>query len=227
MLSEKPTVHQTARIVQSTLGSWTEVGPHCDLEEVSLGDYSYAIRDVTAIYTTIGNFCSIASHVRINPVQHPIHRVSQHHFTYRRKQFGFGSVDDEAFFDWRRSKSCTIGHDVWIGHAAIIQSGVSVGTGAVIGAGAVVTKDVAPYEVVAGVPAKPIKMRFPDEVIQKLLDIQWWNWSRREMEERFDEFMDIEKFLNKYHRSEQSYWNGPHNTTVKDMSSICIPSERR
>ena len=199
MLNEYPTIHKTARIVKCTIGSWTEIGPQCDLEEVTMGDYSYAIRDVSAIYTTIGKFCSIASHVRINPVQHPTERVSQHHFTYRPKQFAFKDIDDEIFFEWRRSKSCTIAHDVWIGHAAIIQSGVNIGSGAVIGSGAIVTKDVDPYVVVVGVPAKPIKKRFPDDIIQKLLSIQWWDWTRRELEERFDEFMDIEKFINKHY----------------------------
>jgi phosphonate metabolism protein (transferase hexapeptide repeat family) len=200
MLSEMPTIHESARVVNSEIGPWTEIGPNCDLEEVTLGDYSYVIRDVAAIYSRIGKFCSIASHVRINPVQHPMHRVSQHHFTYRKEQFGFKAVDDEAFFNWRRSRSCTIGHDVWIGHGAIIQSGVRIGTGAVIGSGAVVTKDVAPYEVVVGVPAKPIRKRFPDDVIQKLLEIKWWDWSRVELEERFDEFMDIAQFTEKYHK---------------------------
>lgn len=230
MLSEQPTIHDTARVFHSRIGAWTEIGPQCDLEEVSLGDYSYAIRDVTAIYAEIGKFCSIASHVRINPGQHPMHRVSQHHFTYRRKQFGFKGIDDEAFFNWRRSRSCSIGHDVWIGHGAIIQSGVHIGTGAVIGSGAVVTKDVAPYAVVVGVPAKPIKKRFPDEVIQKLLEIEWWNWGRKELEERFDEFMDIEKFINKHHGV-----RGPENNVVcgsgtpdaKDAAHTCLSSERK
>ena len=230
MLSEHPTIHPSARVVNSTIGSWTEIGPQCDLEEVTMGDYSYAIRDVVAIYTTIGKFCSIASHVRINPVQHPMHRVSQHHFTYRPKQFALKDSDDEAFFNWRRSRSCTIGHDVWIGHAAIIQSGVTIGTGAVIGSGAVVTKDVEPYEVVVGVPAKSIRKRFPDEIIQKLLAIRWWNWNRRELEERFDEFMDIDKFIKKYHvvRSNENLFGcGSRTATIKDVPQTCLSSERK
>jgi phosphonate metabolism protein (transferase hexapeptide repeat family) len=230
MLSEHPTIHTTARVVKSTIGSWTEIGPNCDLEEVTMGDYSYAIRDVTAIYTAIGKFCSIASHVRINPVQHPMHRVSQHHFTYRPKQFRLKDVDDEAFFNWRRSRSCAIGHDVWIGHAAIIQSGVTIGTGAVIGSGAVVTKDVEPYEVVVGVPAKPVKKRFPDAIIQKLLAIQWWDWSRRELEERFDELMDVENFIKKYHPargSENNFECGSRTAKIRGISQPCLSSVRK
>ena len=108
----------------------------------------------------IGKFCSIASHVRINPGNHPMHRVMQHHLTYRRIEYGFDTTDDEAFFEWRRSQPCAIGHDVWIGHGAVIMPGVNIGTGAVIGSAAVMTKDVAPYEVAVGVPARAIKKRF-------------------------------------------------------------------
>jgi phosphonate metabolism protein (transferase hexapeptide repeat family) len=124
-------------------------------------------------------------------------RVTQHHFTYRRAQYGFG-VDDEAFFDWRRADKCVIGHDVWIGHGATILAGVAVGTGAVVGAGAVVTKDVAPYEVVVGVPARPIRKRFTDDVIEKMLRIGWWDWDRSMLEERFDDLLDLKIFLEKY-----------------------------
>lgn len=78
---------------------------------------------------------------------------------------------------WDNKGDIIIGNDVWIGYEAIILAGVTIGDGAIIGARAVVTKDVLPYTVVAGVPAKPIKKRFDDKTISKLLDIQWWNWS--------------------------------------------------
>ncbi|MFN8562280.1 MAG: hypothetical protein U0703_11820 [Anaerolineae bacterium] len=81
----------------------------------------YAAGDVSIIYADVGKFCSIASHVRINPGNHPMERVTQHHMTYRRRQFGFGE-DDHAFFDWRRAHRCSIGHDVWLGHGAIVRA---------------------------------------------------------------------------------------------------------
>ncbi|MBU2699502.1 phosphonate metabolism protein (transferase hexapeptide repeat family) [Sporomusaceae bacterium BoRhaA] len=197
-LGEKPLIHPSCIVRDSTLGAWTEIYANCELQETIFGDYSYAAGDVTIIYAEIGKFCSIASHVRINPGNHPMQRVTQHHCTYRRRQFGFANTDDDEFFDWRRSHKCMIGHDVWIGHGAVIMSGVSVGTGAVIGAGAVVTKDVAPYDIVAGVPARRIKKRFPDDMVEKLLAIAWWEWDRPTLEQRFSDLSDVHRFIEKY-----------------------------
>ena len=150
------------------------------------------------IYARIGRFCSIASHVWINPGNHPMHRVTQHHMTYRRAMFGFGDTDDAEFFQWRRDHLVTIGHDVWIGHAAVIMPGITIGDGAVIGSQAVVTKDVAPYTIVGGVPAKPIRERFSRDVAAQLQAIAWWDWPRETLEERILELNDLETFLATY-----------------------------
>ncbi len=168
MLGEAPTIHESSVVLDSRIGAWTDIGPHCSIVETTFDDYSYVAGDAQIIYADIGKFCSIASHVRINPGNHPMDRVTQHHMTYCRAEYGFGDTDDAAFFDWRRSHKCVIGHDVWIGHAAVIMPGVRVGTGAVVGSNAVVTKDVVPYEIVVGVPAKPIRKRFDDNVIAAL-----------------------------------------------------------
>jgi phosphonate metabolism protein (transferase hexapeptide repeat family) len=197
LLGVEPAIHPSATIRDSQLGEWTDVGKNCSINEATVGDYSYFAGDVQVTYATIGKFCSIASHVRINPGNHPMHRVTQHHMTYRRRMFGFGE-DDADFFQWRRDHHVTIGHDVWIGHAAIVMPGVTIGDGAVIGSQAVVTKDVAPYTIVGGVPAKPIRERFPREVAEQLQRIAWWDWSREELEERFEELYDLDAFLAKY-----------------------------
>ena len=197
-LGERPTIHTSTRIYASQIGSWTDIGPNCILAETVFDDYSYVAGDAQIIYSQIGKFCSIASHVRINPGNHPMDRVTQHHSTYRRIEYGFDTTDDQEFFEWRRSHACVIGHDVWIGHGAIVMPGVHIGTGAVIGSTAVVTKDVAPYSIVVGVPARPIKKRFSDEVIAALLKIAWWEWDRATLQARFHELRDVPAFVAKY-----------------------------
>ncbi|MGP4039190.1 DapH/DapD/GlmU-related protein [Gracilibacillus sp. D59] len=197
-LTKNPAIHPTANVTDTTLGSWTDIGPNSQISESQIGDYSYTAGNVQIIYTTIGKFCSIASHVRINPGNHPTWRVTQHHATYRMARYGFSDEDDHEFFDWRRSNPVHIGHDVWIGHNAIIMPGVTIGNGAVVGAGAIVTKNVAPYTIVAGIPAKWIKDRFSTEIAGQLQEIAWWNWPREVLEERFRDLNNIECFLSKY-----------------------------
>jgi hypothetical protein len=164
----------------------------------SIDDYSYIAGNGHVIYSTIGKFCSIANQTVINPGNHPQWRVTQHHMTYRRKRYGFDTVDDEEFFKWRKENACTIGHDVWIGHGAIILSGVKVGTGAIIGSAAVVTKDVPDYGIAVGVGAKVIKKRFSDDIINKLLKSEWWSWDRAMLEARYNDLFDMDLFLEKY-----------------------------
>lgn len=197
-LGPEPYIHADVHLRDAHVGSWTELGPNTSVLESTFGHYSYAAGDVSIAYTDVGKFCSIASHVRINPGNHPMHRVTQHHFTYRRAMYGFGTEDDHAFFDWRRAHRCTIGHDVWIGHAAIIMPGVSVGTGAVVGSGAVVTKDVAPYTIVVGVPAVIKRLRFTPHIVEALLQIAWWDWDHATLRERFDDLLDVERFVAMY-----------------------------
>lgn len=194
-LGELPTIHPTAYIRDAHLGAWTDIGPLTSIARSTIDDYTYTAGDCSIIYSDIGKFCSIASHVRINPGNHPMGRVTQHHMTYRRVQYGLGEHDDPEVFAWREAARCVIGHDVWIGHGATIMPGVNIGTGAVVGAGAVVTKAVAPYEIVGGVPARRIRFRFEPEAITKLLASAWWDWDRATLEQRFEELLDVERFL--------------------------------
>jgi hypothetical protein len=194
-------IHPSASVVDSRIGAYTDIGPGWSVFEASLGDYSYlAGSDGVVHCASIGRFCSIASHVAINPGDHPMDRVTQHHCTYRRRRYRLAENDDERVFAWRRGRHCSIGHDVWIGTAAQVMAGVSIGHGAVVGAGAVVTRDVAPYQVVAGVPARPLRSRFPAPIAQRLLRIAWWDWDRPTLEERFHDFDSIERFIARYDR---------------------------
>jgi phosphonate metabolism protein (transferase hexapeptide repeat family) len=197
-LSITPTIQTNARVNASELGAWTEIGAFCRIENSSFGDYSYIGEHSQVDYSSVGKFCSIASFVRLNPGNHPLERASSHHFTYRAAIFELGH-DDAEFFEWRRSHSVQVGHDVWIGHNATIMAGVNIGNGAVIGAGSIVTKDVAPYSIVAGVPAKPIRQRFPEEIAEKLELLAWWDWSHEIIKIRLPDFRgDVEGFLEKY-----------------------------
>lgn len=199
-LSVVPFIHPTAKVSRSTLGRYTEVGERTSFVESTLGDYSYVVNDSQVIYTTIGKFCSIAAMTRINPGNHPMHRVSQSHFTYRSSAYFENETDDGEFFEWRRAHPVKIGHDVWVGHGAVILPGRTIGNGAVIAAGAVVTKDVEPYSIVGGTPAKKLKQRFPDQVIDDLEKLAWWDWSHEQLHSALQDFrsLSVREFIEKY-----------------------------
>lgn len=198
-LGPEPTVHENCQLDNVELGRYTEIGIYNFLENVKMGDYSYSSEFCMMQNAEIGKFSNIAAMVRVGPTAHPMERPALHHFTYRRIKYGFAAEDDEAFFRWRADQVAYIGHDTWIGHGAIIMPGVRIGNGAVVGSGAVVTKDVEPYTIVAGVAAKPIRSRFPADVVRKLEEIKWWDWSHELIKERLADFyLPIEEFVAKY-----------------------------
>jgi acetyltransferase-like isoleucine patch superfamily enzyme len=121
----------------------------------------------------IGKFCCISWNVTIYAGENHNFNAPSMYTSYHWRHI-FGSSTPQPPMSGSKT---TIGNDVWIGNGAIIINGASVGDGAIIGAGAVVTKDVPPYSIVAGVPAKVIRMRFDDTTINRLLKIKWWNWS--------------------------------------------------
>ncbi len=197
---DTPLIHPTAEVTGSTLGRYTEVEARSSVSETVLGDYSYVMQDCRIWATTIGKFANVAAAVRINATNHPTWRPTLHHFTYRAGDYFDGAEDEEAFFAWRRDHAVTIGHDVWIGHGATILPGVTVGDGAVIGAGAVVSRDVAPYQIVGGVPARLIRERFPAVVAERFRRLAWWDWEHDALFAALEDFrtLDAETFLDRH-----------------------------
>ena len=199
-LSVAPTIDPSAKLNDVKLGAYTEVGARTILQEVTMDDYSYVVNDAQITYTSIGKFCSIAAMTRINPGNHPMHRATQAHFTYRASAYFEGEADDAEFFAWRRAHHVDIGHDVWIGHGAVVLPGRNIGTGAVIAAGAIVTKDVAAYTIVGGNPARVIKRRFSEVIADRLAELAWWDWDHETLRLALPDFrkLAVEAFLEKH-----------------------------
>lgn len=193
----EPRIHPTAELKSCRLGRHVVIGERVVLREVAVGDYSYFERHGEAIYAQIGKFCSIAANVRINALEHPLERVTTHKISYRPNEyFKFLGVD-QAFRERRRAAKVVIGNDVWIGHGAVVLPGVAIGDGAAIGANAVVSRDVAPYTIAAGVPARPLRARFPREIAARLAALAWWDWPQEKLAEAVPDMqtLPVEDFL--------------------------------
>jgi len=134
----------------------------------------------------VGKFCSIACGAKFlfTSANHKMHSISTYPFPIFFEEWGLDVTNITSA--WDNKGDIVIGNDVWIGYEAIVLSGVTIGDGAIIGTRAVVTKDVPPYTIVGGIPAKPIRKRFSDEVISKLLELQWWNWPENRIKENID-----------------------------------------
>lgn len=203
--------NQNTIIKTLSIGKNLKIGKNCIIakrvkieENVTIGDCTYISSDTTIDSNVhIGKYCSIARNVFIAPGVHKSNYVTTHPVLfnpYWRSKIG---IKENDRYDTTIGKSDThtyIGNDVWIALDAIIMRGVTIGDGAIIGAGAIVTKDVEPYSVVVGNPAKHIKYRFDEQKIKKLKDIEikWWDFSKEELEKSLIHMYDINEYL-KYH----------------------------
>jgi phosphonate metabolism protein (transferase hexapeptide repeat family) len=196
----EPHIHPSARLKETRLGRAVEIAERVALHDCAVGDFTYFERGGEAIYTDIGKFCSIAANVRLNALEHPIERVTAHKISYRANEyFRFRELDTD-FRDRRSGKRVRVGNDVWIGHGAVVMPGIAVGDGAVIGANAVVTKNVAPYAIVAGVPGRVLRHRFPEKTAERLRDLAWWDWPDEKLFEAVDDMrtLSAEHFVEKW-----------------------------
>lgn len=171
---------QTPSISSSKIDKTAKIGHKSNLINTKVGRYSYCGNNNSISYVEIGSFCSIASYCAIGGKGHPIEEVSTSPVFYDKNNWFkkyFGQINSIS-----EPKLTKIGNDVWIGEACFIKEGVNIGDGAVIGAHSVVTKDVPPYSVVVGSPAKVLRYRFDEETIRDLLKLQWWDWETEKIE---------------------------------------------
>jgi acetyltransferase-like isoleucine patch superfamily enzyme len=158
----------------------------------SLGQYSYVGNFCTVISASIGKFCSISDNCVIGGANHPLDWVSSSPIFHNGKNILRKNYSEFEFEIYRKTY---IGNDVWIGSHCLIKNGLKIGNGAVIGMGSVLTKDVGDYEIWAGNPAKLIRKRFDDITIDKLTEINWWDWSEEVITKNATFFNSIDDFL--------------------------------
>lgn len=186
-------IASTSKINNSILCEHVVLFDNVILDNCFIGSHSYIQKNSSVFNSTIGKFCSIASNVTIAPGFHSIFGVSTHPAFYLKNTPLSVTFADKDYYESK--KNVIIGNDVWIGINAIILDGVSIGTGSIIAAGAVVVKDVAPYSIVGGVPAKHIKYRFDEEIIDIIQKSEWWNFSDEWFKQNAEVMMDIRKFI--------------------------------
>lgn len=172
------------------------------IQSCYLGRLSYVGYNSILMHCKVGRYCCIGPQVSIAWGNHPTSMYVSTHpvFFSNRKYCGKNycknpSFQETSYADENEKYIVDIGNDVWIGQRVLLLNGVKIGDGAIVAAGAVVTKDVPPYAVVAGVPAKVVKYRFEDSQIEKLLRIKWWEWDEKRIVQNAPPFSDVEDFL--------------------------------
>lgn len=186
-------IGQNTVVYNCTFGKYNTLYDNVHLLNVEIGDFSYVSSRTLLNHTKVGRFCSIGPDVCAGSGMHPASEfVSTHPMFFSiRKQTKITLADRNYFTEYKQT---TIGNDVWVGARSIIMDGIIIGDGAIIGAGAVVTKNVPPYAIVGGVPAKIIRFRFSEEQIFTLTRVKWWDWSIDKLTTHASKFRNIREF---------------------------------
>lgn len=179
-------------VQDSSIGRFVRLGEYVTIVQSEIGDYSYVNSGSKLVNIQVGKFCSIGSEVLMGIGKHPTDLASTHPAFYSKGK-AFKTFSDRNYF--QEYSDIVIGHDVWIGSRTIIMGGVKIGNGAIVAAGAVVTKDVEPYSIVGGVPARHIKYRIQKENISSLQKTEWWNQSDDWFLENFELFHNVESLI--------------------------------
>lgn len=183
---------RASAVVNSRIHRTSKVESGSQIVNTTFNRYSFCGYDCEIINCDIGSFCSIANNVIIGGARHPLEWVAMSPVFYE----GRDSVKAKFSKHKREAiQKTVIGHDVWIGGNAIIKQGVKIGIGAVVGMGSVVTKNIEPYSIVAGCPAKLIRKRFDDNIINKLLEIKWWDFDEIRLTKYAKYFTNPQDFI--------------------------------
>lgn len=191
-------------IINTNIGNNVFLGENVTLSNSSVGDHSYISNNSKLRNTIIGKFCSIAPNVQIILGKHPTNLVSTHPAFYSNNK-AFKTFSDKNHID--EYEHVIIGNDVWIGEGVLIPKGIKIGDGAIITARAVVTKDVAPYSIVGGIPAKHIKDRFDINTKVLIQQSKWWDWSENTLKLNQIFFLDRTVFIDELLKMQNSKGN--------------------